>query len=191
MSKINQKTETEVVAMLARGDTQEDIRRELATRGIEVSHTAISKVKQRNTEALQYLQDQVVEYERSQSAEILRDTHQLLSKQVKQANQDFDRKAELDERLDAGEISEEEYWQERRRLTELDMNSLSRLSREMFQQSQIEQGQPTEISNDPKRVHAYLRKIVDNVDEKNHEELVAIMYSDDKQPEYIEGEEVP
>lgn len=168
---LDSKTETEVVAYIARGDTYDTIISTLGERGIPITKGTISNIKSRNSEALSYMQNALAENTLSHAASILRKSRQLLENKLdKQLNISEEYKlAKLD--FADGLIDFEQYNRllegiARRELTATELNSITK---ESFNQSQVEAGKPTAITENPAQARANLEKL-----------LTAISQGDDK-----------
>ena len=109
--KTDPKTELTILAMLARGDTQQQIARRM-----DLSPDNISKIKARNLDALEVMQTKMIERTASLAAQNHELAMQRLNKRLENENQFIETK------------------------------DLVSVSKEMFQQKQIENREPTSIT---------------------------------------------
>lgn len=162
MRKLDTKTETEVVAYIARGDNYDDIITLLGTKGIKLAKSTITNIKDRNAEALKFMQDTMVEQSVTQATSILRKSRQLIENKL-------DRALELDEMQEAasilyrdGDIEYDQYREiiERINYDVLSISELNSVTKESFNQSQVEQGKPSSIVDNPTQAKASLAKVL-------------------------------
>lgn len=164
-AKLNSADQTRVVAMIARGDTYDSIKRVLSTEGIDIGISAISEVKRRNMDALRYMQDALIQHEAHQSTKILSKSRRLIERKLDRALSQDEEFADIKERYASGEIDEFQL----KRLMELAMRQelsvgeLTSLTKEAFNQSQVEQGKPTSITENPAQAKENLKTLLEAI----------------------------
>lgn len=182
MSKtsIDAATETRIVAMIARGDTYEAIRRVLKDEGITIALSTISDVKKRNTDALKYMQDALVQHETNQSTKLLSKSRQLLERKLNRALHQDEEMADLKEQYVEGEIDQGQFnvLMERALKSELTVAELTSLTKEMFNQSQVEQGKPTSITENPAQAKENLKTLLEAINSKDDKAIVQAIFPD-------------
>ena len=132
--------EIKVVALLARGDTHKSIAEEVG-----ISASSVSVIKDRNADTLQDIRGVLVVQKTKQAKKILDRSHNLIDKRLSAEETNYDERIELKEKLDNGEITYSQYLSGLRAVPTLTLAELTGLSKEMFNQSQIEEGKPTSI----------------------------------------------
>jgi hypothetical protein len=157
--KLDGNTESQVVAMLARNDTQQQIVDWLKSeKGIEMSVANIGVIKKRNTEAITFMRGELVKHETTIAATILDKSRRLIDKKLDKALSIEDELTALRKSFDDGKMNADNYYREvdivlRNRLSVQELNALSK---EAFNQSQIEAGKPTSITESPEQAKAHL-----------------------------------
>lgn len=169
MKILDIKTETQVVAMLARGDTYEGIRGVLAADGINITIGTISAVRKRNKEALEYIKGTLVEHETRKSTQLLAKAHNLIERKLNRALRQDDIIAEYHEQYQKEEIDEHQLdvLVKIALKNELTVPELTSLAKEMFTQSQVEQGKPTAISENPTQARENLKRLLEAIHNKD------------------------
>jgi hypothetical protein len=163
--KLDTQTETEVVAYIARGDSYDDIINVFTQRGFTLNKTNLTHIKQRNSEALTFMQNAITEKQLSHASSILRKSRQLLENKL---DIQLDVQHELDQlKADwkAGTYDFDEYINLstvilKRQLTASELNSITK---ESFNQSQVEAGKPTAITESPAQARKNLQIILDAI----------------------------
>lgn len=144
-TKIDTSTELKVIAMLARGDSMSAISEEIG-----ISHVTVANIKKRNPDTLAIVKTKLVE---RQSV--------LASRILAKAN------AKIEQRLDEDDNKDS--------LTRMSVKDLTSISHELFNQRQVEEGNPTSISaSDPKAREAFdkLKQAIKNGDTVELQRLV-------------------
>lgn len=136
--------ESEVVARLARGDTQTKIASDL-----NININTITKVKNRQSEALGVISTKVAQRK-------MRITSRILEKAHKQLEQRLDESGNYEALLesineewknsDQTEADERVHKQKLGQLKRLSVLELLSITKEAFHQSQVEQGKPTSLT---------------------------------------------
>lgn len=163
MSKIDTQTETRIVVLKARGDTYEDIKTTLAKEGIEMSISGLQKVIERNKEAMTYIKGELVQHQTTSTARILNKTREQIEQKLDAANGNVPVLQELIELRDAGDIDDQEFARLSMRAVEshgISIRDLTSVSKEMFNQSQIEAGKPTSITENPEQAKQNLQTLL-------------------------------
>lgn len=144
MSSANQPISTadevKVVALLARGDTQKSIAEEVG-----ISPASVGVIKGRNADILSEIHGALVLQNTKQAKKILDRSHTLIDKRLSAEEQNYDDRVELKDKLDNSEITYSQYLSGLRAIPTISLAELTGLSKEMFNQSQIEDGKPTSI----------------------------------------------
>lgn len=178
-NKVDLHTESQVIAMIARNDTHESIVRWLKEeKDIEVSLSAISKIKKRNQAALQYMKDQLVEHETTMATTILSKSRQLIDNRLDRALSLEKEVEDLQLSREKGEIDEKTFYQRldvlfKNRLTVAELNSLSK---EAFNQSQVEAGKPTSIAENPDQAKAMLQTLLTAIAKRDDEGAMKALF---------------
>jgi DNA-binding CsgD family transcriptional regulator len=144
MNGLEPSTEAEVVARLARGDKQYNIAQDLG-----ISERLVGTVKRRQSDALEVINRKLLQRKMRATTRILEKVHQQLEKRI-------DESAEYWELIDQyqAEYDESEQTETDKELLSVKLKSLKRLTtselitvaKEMFHESQVEQGKPTSLS---------------------------------------------
>lgn len=143
--------ETQVVAMIARGDTYTTIIDRLKKEsGIVLSQGTLTNIKNRNGEALAFMKNALAERETIHTTKLLDKSRKLIERKLDRALDIDESFLELHKDYKSGEIDEHEFRLRFDQMikSELSTSELTSLSKEMFNQSQIEQGKPTTINTD-------------------------------------------
>lgn len=177
---LDAKTETEVVAYMARGDDYNTILATLAGRGIELSKPNLTQIKQRNSEALAYMQNAMVESQLSHASAILRKSRQLLERKLDQTLKIDEQLIELKKLFDNSDMDVKEYLYERDKIlrTELTAGELTAITKESFNQSQVEQGKPSSITENPAQAKANLEKVLRAIAEGDDKAAIEALFLD-------------
>jgi hypothetical protein len=144
---IDSQTETKIVALIARGDSYKSIKEQLNKDGVSLSLPSISKIKERNTQALSYIKGEIVAHELSKTTKILDKARDL-----------------IDQKLDGDQP--------------IALKDLTTLSKEMFNQSQIESGKPTSITNSPELAKAQLKTLLEAINSGKDEDIAKAIFID-------------
>lgn len=138
---ISSADEVKAVALLARGDSNAAVARQTG-----ISESSIANIKERNADTLAVIRAELVARETKQAKKLLDRSHKLIESRLDNETTTFDNREKLQEKYDAGEITNSQYLQGLRALPMLTLTELTALSKEMFNQSQVEEGKPTSIS---------------------------------------------
>lgn len=184
MKRIDSQTETRALALLARGDSYDDIVSTFVREGTPVSKSTLVSVKRRNTETLKYMQDALVQHELNKSTQILAKARQLLEKKIHKALLVDDKLDELTQELKDHEIELNQYelLVKTLRKDDISVAVLTTLTKEMFNQSQVEQGKPTVISENPQQARENLKTLLQAIDAKDEEKILKAIFVEDDQP---------
>jgi hypothetical protein len=181
MSKIDTQTETKIVALIARGDSYSQIKASLEKEGVSISTTAIGDIKARNEQALSYIQNKLIDHETTKTARILNKTRDMIEKKLDAASGDVPVLQELIELRDNGEIDDNEFARLSMRAVEshsISIKDLTTVSKEMFNQSQIEAGKPTSISETPEQAKKNLQTLLEAINNKDEAAMVKAIFLD-------------
>jgi len=169
--KIDTQTEIKIVARMARGDTYAEIKDDLSKEGVDISLSGLTDIKQRNSAALEQIKSSLVAHETSKSARILDKAKKQIEQKLDSAETFEVKMAVLRDKLESGEIIQGEYDSMVRVLefdSKITIKDLVTVSKEMFNQSQLEAGKPTSITENPeenKRNLMILLKAINEGDE--------------------------
>lgn len=132
--------EIKVVALLARGDTFKQI-----AEAVGISEGSITNIKERNADTLDDVRVKLVLQKTKQAKKILSRSHDLIEQRLSAEEKYYDDRVDLKESLENGEITYTQYLSGLRAIPTISLAELTGLSKEMFNQSQIEDGKPTSI----------------------------------------------
>jgi hypothetical protein len=178
MKKISTAQETKVVAMIARGDTYPTIVDKLAEDGIEISTSTITRIKDRNSEALAFMKNTMLEQQASTASRILHRSREIIESRLSDDDKYWEIIKELNEKLESGEIDEKQYWTMRPTAPSLSLRDLTSVSKEMFNQSQIEAGKPTAITDNPAQAKENLKVLLDAINKGSDEDIAKAIFLD-------------
>lgn len=142
MPRIDTETSLKILARIARGDTYKEI-----SDAMGIAIMTISDLKKRNQSALETIQSRMLDHQVSTSKKILDKAHGLIEKKLDKATKADEYREELKRQLDAGELDIREYSSLMNTVYEPTLTELNAISKESFNQSQIEQGKPTSIGS--------------------------------------------
>lgn len=180
MKALDTKTETEVVAYIARGDSYNTILKTLEDKGFSATKGTLTNIKKRNSEALEYMQTAMQEQQLSHATTLLRKSRQLLERKLDQSlelDNDLDKLKKL---YDNDEIDFDQY---SRRLDvllrkELSATELNSITKESFNQSQVEQGKPSSITENPTQARANLAKLLNAISTNDERAAMEAIFLD-------------
>lgn len=181
MAKIDTQTETRIVVLKARGDTYEDIKKTLAKDGIEMSVSGLQKVIERNKEAMTYIKGELVQHQTTKTSRILEKTREQIEKKLDAAAGDVPVLQELIELRDAGDIDDNEFARLSMQAVSshgIPLRDLISASKEMFNQSQIEAGKPTSITESPEQAKRNLQTLLQAIHDRDDKGMVDAIFLD-------------
>lgn len=178
--KLDTQTETEVVAYIARGDSYEDIITTLQGRGFSLSRTNLTHIKKRNSEALSFMKNAITETQLSHAASILRKSRQLLENKLDKQLQIQHELDELKVEYDKGNLDFKEYYKMYEGIIkkELSASELNSITKESFNQSQVEQGKPSSITESPDQARKNLQKVLNAISAGDDKAAVEALFLD-------------
>lgn len=177
--KLDGNTESQVVAMLARNDTQQQVVDWLKQeKGISMSIANIGVIKKRNSEAISFMRKELTKHETTLAATILDKSRRLIDKKLDKALSIEEELTALRKKFDDGEMTDENYYREvdivlRNRLSVQELNSLSK---EAFNQSQIEAGKPTSITETPEQAKQSLGVLLAAISKGDDAAVLAALF---------------
>jgi len=177
---IDTQTEVRIVALLARGDKQADIQSQMKKEGVDITLPTISKIKARNTEALQAIKGEMVKVEASKSATILEKSRNLIEKKLDISN-DETIPQELQDAFDNGDIDAKQFLDRKQAILnkrKVTIGELNMVAKEAFNQSQIESGKPTSITNSPEQAKKNLVTLLRAINSGKEEDIVKAIFLD-------------
>ena len=181
MSKIDTQTETRIVVLKARGDTYEQIKNTLAKDGVDISISGLQKVIERNKPALEHIKSELVQHQTTKTTRILEKTREQIEKKLDAAAGDVPVLQELIELRDSGEIDDAEFARLSMRAVEshhIPLRDLIAASKEMFNQSQIEAGKPTSITESPEQAKRNLQTLLEAIHNRDDKAMVDAIFLD-------------
>ena len=181
MSKIDTQTETRIVVLKARGDTYEDIKKALAKDGIEMSISGLQKVIERNKAAMDYIKGELVQHQTTKTSRILDKAREQIEKKLDAAAGDVPVLQELIELRDNGDIDDNEFARLSMQAVSshgISLRDLVTTSKEMFNQSQIEAGRPTSITESPEQAKKNLQTLLEAINNRDDKAMVDAIFID-------------
>lgn len=176
-------TQLKVLALLARGDTHAAI-----SEAMDIPVTSISGIKQRNSQALAVIQERMVTHQASKSKKLLDKAHDLIESKLDRSAKAEEIRHQAFQDFHDGLIEKEELRARIDTIEEATLKDLTSVAREMFNQSQIESGKPTSISNSPVEAKAELLKLVEAIKEGDEVQLFKMVLNPERHATIIEGE---
>jgi hypothetical protein len=181
--KLDAQTETQVVAMIARGDTQQQIVDWLkTTKDIELSPKTISLIKSRNAESLKFMQGELIRHEVTAAESLLDKSRKLIDRQLDDALHVEEKASKLRKQFDDGEITAQEFSTRIDNLirsSHIPLKDLTAVAKETFNQSQIEQGKPTSIADNPAQAKANLATLLIAIKSRDDQATIKALFPDD------------
>jgi hypothetical protein len=171
--------EAEVVARLARGDTQTKIASDL-----NINPSTVGKIKDRQSSAISTISAKVAQRKMRITSRILEKAHRQLEQRLDESdNYDEiikDIQAEYEE-SDKTDADKEILKHKLSKLKKLSVLELINITKEAFHQSQVEQGKPTSLSYsaDPKTTKEQLDQLLEAIESKNGERLIELTGNND------------
>lgn len=144
MSKVSTETSLQILALIARGDTLTSISQQT---GIAI--TTIADLKKRNQSALSLIESRMIEHKISNATKLLDKSQSLIEKKLDRVASAADLRQEALEEYRTGAIDSDEFRAKTFGLPDATLTELNGIAKESFNQSQIEQGKPTSITNSP------------------------------------------
>lgn len=179
--KIDTQTEIKIVARIARGDSYQEIKDDLAKDGVDISLSGITDVKQRNSLALEQIKGSLVQHEASKSARILDKAKKQLEGKLDNAERIEQELSEAKKLYDDGDIDFKEYLDSVDQINKrghISIKDLVTVSKEMFNQSQIEAGKPTSITENPEQQKENLMTLLKAINEKDDVGMIKAIFPD-------------
>lgn len=180
--KLDAQTETQVVAMIARGDTHSQIIDWLEkAKEVTLAPNTITLIKKRNAEAIQFMQSKLTEHETTLSTQILAKSRQLIDKRLDKNMQLEQDLRKLREKYESDEIDSKDYYREYELLmrNQLDVKELNAISKESFHQTQLESGKPTQIADNPAQAKANLATLLAAIKNRDDAAALEAIFPDD------------
>lgn len=179
--KIDTPTEIKIVARLARGDTYQSIKDDLAKEGVDISLSGITDIKQRNSMALEQIKSSLVQHETSKSARILDKARKGLESALDDHENYREDLKKLVQAREDGDIDWSEFIiakSDLDRASHLTAKDLTTISKEMFNQSQIEAGKPTTITENPEENKRNLMILLKAINDKDEVTMLKTLFPD-------------
>lgn len=178
MKKISTALETKIVAMIARGDSYNTILDKLAEDGVTLTKTSLTNIRERNSEALAFMKNTMLEQQASIAGRILKRSRELIEDRLGDDDRYWDIMKELNQKLADGEIDEEMYYKMRPIAPSVSIRDLTTVSKEMFNQSQIEAGKPTAITDNPAQAKENLKVLLEAINKGSDEDIARAIFLD-------------
>lgn len=179
MSKIDAQTETKIVALIARGDSYQSIKEQLEQENITVSISLIGKVKERNAEALTYISKELVKHETTNARRIMGKARDLVEKQLDEAAGNEELRSDALRAFLSGDITKDELDTVLHNTgRQIALKDLITASKEFFNQSQIEAGKPTSITESPEQAKKNLKTLLEAIDKGDEAAMVKGIFID-------------
>jgi len=172
--------EVRIVALIARGDTYATIQSQLKKEGIDITIPTISKIKSRNEEALKAIKGEMIKVESSKSATILEKSRNLIEKKLDKT-EDETIPQELQDAYDNGEIDAKQFLDRKQTIfnkRQVSIGELNMVAKEAFNQSQIESGKPTSITDSPEQAKKNLERLLTAINSGKEEDIVKAIFLD-------------
>lgn len=138
--KVPMEKQLAILAQVARGDTEKTI---AAKEGVHVR--TVANIKARNPEALQIIQNKLIQHQVSSSKKILVKSQELIQEKLDKAGRADRQRDELYKKLSSQEIDYKTYKAGMDKIYDPTIVELNQVSKEAFHQSQIEENLPTSI----------------------------------------------
>lgn len=175
--KTDPQVEARVVALIARGDSYSQIQEELAKDDIEISTVTIGNIKQRNSAALETIKGALVQQEIGVANRIMHKSRKLIEDRL---TDDESTKELLSDALRArinGDIDKDEYESIVKKISpQISLKDLTTISKEFFNQSQIEQGKPTSITESPAQAKENLKTLLEAINKGDEAAIVKAIF---------------
>lgn len=155
----------EVLARFSRGDTHAQISKDT---GIPVG--TLQNIKKRNPAALEIIQNKMIDHQISSAKKILKKSQDLIERKLDKAVTADKQRDDLFNKLISKEIEYKEYRAMMDRIYDPTLSELNAISKESFNQSQIEEGKPTSIPGAGKDATGDLVALVEAI--KSGDEVV-------------------
>lgn len=139
--QLSQDVEMKAVALLARGDSANAVAREL-----HISPMTVGKVKARNKETLDMVTKKLIIHKTKQAKRLLDKSHDAIERRLSADDEYFQEKIDIRRQYLDGEINAYDYKLKMSAIPNVTLAELTSLAKEMFNQSQIEAGEPTGIT---------------------------------------------
>lgn len=177
MKKIDAQTETRIVALIARGDTYQSIKDQLAKDDIDISTSHIGYIKERNQESLDYIKNSLIQHETTNATRIMGKARQLVEDKLDSAADNDKIRSEALRAFLSHEIEKDEYESILRETSsQIALKDLVTTSKEFFNQSQIESGKPTSITENPAQAKENLKRLLTAINNNDEKEIVKAIF---------------
>ena len=181
MSKLDTSTETRIVVLKARGDTYQQIRDALAKDGVDISVSGLQKVIERNKPAMEHIKGELLQHQTTNTARILNKTREQIEQKLDAADGNVPVLQELIDLRDSGDIDDNEFSRLSMQAVQshgINIRDLTAVSKEMFNQSQIEAGKPTSITENPEQARRNLDKLLLAIRDNDPQAMVDSIFID-------------
>ena len=167
--------------MLARGDTHQQIVDWLDTeKGVSISIASVGVIKKRNDEGIKFMKGELLKHETTMATSILEKSRRLIDKRLDKALSLEETLKQLREKFNKGEMTDTDYYHAvdvelRNRLSVAELNALSK---ESFNQSQLEANKPTSITESPAQAKAHLETLLHAIAKGDDQAILKAIFPD-------------
>ncbi len=150
---------------------------------------SLSNIKKRNPDALAIIQGKLINHQVSSAKKLLKKSQQLIERKLDRAATAEQQREDLFQQFQAEEIDYKTYRLMMDKIYDPTLSELNAISKESFNQSQIEDGKPTTIPGSTGNQTADLIALVEAI--KNKDEIVMerlVFGRDDSEREVIEAD---
>ncbi|HET8708955.1 MAG TPA: hypothetical protein VFL85_01600 [Candidatus Saccharimonadales bacterium] len=130
--------------------------------------------------AIDYIKNEVTKHEANQSVKILGKSRQLLERKLDRALKQAEQMENIKQRYDNDEIDAKDYDRllSQAVRSELSVSELTSLTKEMFNQSRLEEGKATSITESPTQAKEHLKTLLQAINDKDDHKLVEAIFTD-------------
>jgi hypothetical protein len=178
MSSLSITVEAEVVARLARGDTQTQIASDL-----QIAPNTITRIKDRQSQALEAIGVKVAQRKQRITSRILDKAHRQLEQRLDESDNYEQLLKEIHEEFEESQQTEGDKAilnHKLGKLKKLSVLELINITKEAFHQSQVEQGKPTSVNYtaDAKTTKEQLDQLLEAMNGKDDGRLIELASND-------------
>jgi hypothetical protein len=163
-------TEMKILAMIVRGDTHRSIAEEM-----NINVNTVTAIKKRNPDTIKIMREKLAEKQISSAQKILTKSRRLMESKLDQYESNEDKRLEIMRQFEDGEINHKEMTQELAKYPTGSLTELTAVSREMFNQNQVENNKPTSIpgnSSEQKQQLVDLVRAIESGDEVKLQQII-------------------
>lgn len=165
-------TEMKILAMIVRGDTHRSIAEEM-----NINVNTVTAIKKRNPDTIKIMREKLAEKQISSAQKILTKSRRLMESKLDQYESNEDKRLEIMRQFEDGEINHKEMTQELAKYPTGTLTELTAVSREMFNQNQVENNKPTAISGNSSEQKQQLVDLVRAIESGDEVKLQQIIFN--------------